>query len=87
MKKNKSVMDLVEEWQLGTQISDVNVISELCDRVIHTHTTEVARYQRSGNKRLIGFLVSRVLSLCEGRANPALTHKMLLSKLQVQPKE
>jgi len=70
---------IVKEKGLS-QISDVEVLAALVDKVIAAHPESVADY-RGGKERALGFLVGQVMRETRGQANPQLVNKLLRERL------
>jgi aspartyl-tRNA(Asn)/glutamyl-tRNA(Gln) amidotransferase subunit B len=63
------------------QISDRGSIEEAIDSVLAAHPKQVAAY-RSGNEKVLGFLVGQVMKLASGKLNPQRTNEILRQKLK-----
>ncbi len=64
-----------------TQISDENVIRELVLQVLDDNPQSIIDY-KNGKDRALGFLVGMIMKKSQGKANPALTNKMLVEELK-----
>ena len=73
--EKKQVRVVIEELGLK-QISDDDEIVGLIQKVLAGNAKEVERYQR-GEKKLFGFFVGQVMSLCKGQANPKKVNQKL----------
>ena len=62
------------------QITDTSEIEELIDEVLAANPAEVERY-RSGETKLQGFFVGRIMKASKGKANPKLVNELLRKKL------
>ncbi len=62
------------------RISDDAELAALVDGVISAHPVEADR-ARTGEERVLGFLVGRVLKASRGRADPRRTHEILRERL------
>jgi glutaminyl-tRNA synthetase len=71
--------DIVQAKGL-VQISDPAVIEPIIDEVIAKNPDNLAKY-KDGNKKLLGFFVGQVLKATGGKANPAITNKLVAKKL------
>ncbi len=63
-----------------TQVSDEGVIKELVLQVLNDNPQSIIDY-KNGKDRAIGFLVGMVMKRSQGKANPALTNKMIVEEL------
>lgn len=63
-----------------TQISDTVELEKFVETVIAKYPEPVADV-RSGEMKAVGFLVGKVMSLSQGRANPQMVHSIILRKL------
>jgi aspartyl-tRNA(Asn)/glutamyl-tRNA(Gln) amidotransferase subunit B len=63
------------------QLSDANVIDELCDQVIAANPKPAADFQ-AGNAASLNFLKGQVMRLSKGKANPQLVGEILARKLK-----
>lgn len=78
-RSGKRPKDLVEERGLA-QISGVDELSQLVEKVIASHPKAVADY-RSGKEGAIQFLVGQVMRETRGRANPQVVRQLLEERL------
>ncbi|GBE36278.1 aspartyl/glutamyl-tRNA(Asn/Gln) amidotransferase subunit B [bacterium BMS3Bbin07] len=62
------------------QITDTSEIEKLIDEVLAANPAEVERY-RSGETKLQGFFVGRIMKASKGKANPKLVNELLRKKL------
>jgi len=62
------------------QISDTSAIEKIVDEVISANEKNVTAY-RSGNEKLFGFFVGRVMKASAGKANPKIVNEILKQKL------
>jgi aspartyl-tRNA(Asn)/glutamyl-tRNA(Gln) amidotransferase subunit B len=58
------------------QISDLEAIAELARRIVEEHRAQVEQY-RSGEEKVLGFLVGQVMKASKGQANPKLAREAL----------
>ena len=65
-----------------TQISDPAAIEGIARTVVEAHPDLVAQY-RSGEEKVLGFLVGQVMKATKGQANPKLAREMLARILTV----
>ncbi len=63
------------------QLSDEQVLSLYADQVIAKYPEKVSEY-RAGKKGLLGLFVGEVMKLSKGKADPKLTNKLILEKLE-----
>ena len=62
------------------QISDVNQLEEIIDRILDSNQKKVEVY-RSGKEGLLGFFVGQAMKETRGQANPKLLNEILKNKL------
>ena len=75
-----SVRALVAERGL-TQLSDPAAIADMVREVMRAHPQNVQAY-RGGKTKLAGFFVGQVMQVSGGRADPALTNRLVTELLQ-----
>ena len=75
----KSPKSIVEEKGLK-QISNEDEIRSIVKAVLEKHPAEVEKY-KSGNEKILGFLVGQVMKETKGKANPQLVNKILKEEL------
>ncbi|HID97343.1 MAG TPA: Asp-tRNA(Asn)/Glu-tRNA(Gln) amidotransferase GatCAB subunit B, partial [Thermodesulfobacteriaceae bacterium] len=63
------------------QVSDESTLSTVIEKVLKDHPAEVEKY-RSGTRKVLGFLMGRVMKETQGRANPKKVNAMLLKALE-----
>ncbi|MCL1877137.1 Asp-tRNA(Asn)/Glu-tRNA(Gln) amidotransferase subunit GatB [Candidatus Saccharibacteria bacterium] len=65
------------------QVSDESAISAIVDEVLNSpECAKAVADFRSGEEKVIGFLVGQVMKASKGQANPALAQKLIREKLQ-----
>ncbi|HEX9756030.1 MAG TPA: Asp-tRNA(Asn)/Glu-tRNA(Gln) amidotransferase subunit GatB [Gemmatimonadales bacterium] len=64
------------------QVRDVDALERWVDEVLAASPTEVARY-RSGETKLLGYLVGQVMKRSQGKADPKGVQPVLLRKLTI----
>lgn len=77
---DKEPLKIAEEMNL-LQSSDEGMIAELVEQALAKFPEKVAEY-RSGKKGLLGLFVGEVMKLSKGKADPKLTNKLVLEKLE-----
>lgn len=77
---DKEPLKIAEEMNL-LQSSDEGLIAELVEQALAKFPEKVAEY-RSGKKGLLGLFVGEVMKLSKGKADPKLTNKLVLEKLE-----
>ena len=82
MSKNGEDPTKIVETKGLVQISDPNIISPIIDEIIAKNPDNVEKY-RSGNTKLLGFFVGQVLKRTEGKANPKIVNKLVISALSI----
>jgi len=75
----KSPKTIVEEKGLK-QISNEDEIRSIVKAVLERHPAEVEKY-KSGNEKILGFLVGQIMKETKGKANPQLVNKILKEEL------
>lgn len=65
------------------QNSDKEMINELIDLVIAKYPEKVAEY-RAGKKGLLGLFVGEVMKFSKGKADPKITNKLVIEKLEAK---
>ncbi len=73
------ILQLVKERGLA-QISDSGAIEAIVDQVLAANPAQVEQY-RSGQTKVLGFLVGQVMKSSGGKANPAQVNELLKRKL------
>ncbi|MFZ2560552.1 MAG: Asp-tRNA(Asn)/Glu-tRNA(Gln) amidotransferase subunit GatB [Candidatus Nanoperiomorbaceae bacterium] len=64
------------------QVSDEGAIAKIVDEVLASDTSAKAVADfKTGNEKVIGFLVGQVMKASKGQANPALAQKLIRQKL------
>ena len=64
------------------QVSDEGVIASIVDEVLADPTSAKAVEDfKSGNEKVIGFLVGQIMKKSQGKANPAIAQKLIREKL------
>jgi aspartyl-tRNA(Asn)/glutamyl-tRNA(Gln) amidotransferase subunit B len=77
----RSAAEIVDAEGLA-QISDASALEAAVDEVIATHTGPVAQY-RSGQTKVLGFLVGQVMRATGGKASPGVVNDLLRRRLDV----
>jgi aspartyl-tRNA(Asn)/glutamyl-tRNA(Gln) amidotransferase subunit B len=80
VETGKEPLKIAEELNL-LQSSDEGLIKELVEQVIAKYPEKVAEY-RGGKTGLIGLFVGEVMKLSKGKADPKLTNKLVMEKLE-----
>lgn len=75
-----SAKEIMEDLGME-QISDDNVLETWIEEVFAEHEQAVEDF-RSGNERVLGFLVGQVMKRSGGKANPPMINKILMEKLK-----
>lgn len=65
-----------------SQVSDSSEIELIVSRILENNPKEVERY-RSGEKKLAGFFVGKIMQESKGKANPKIVNELLLKNLEV----
>jgi aspartyl-tRNA(Asn)/glutamyl-tRNA(Gln) amidotransferase subunit B len=75
----RSPEEIIEEKGL-VQISDTGALEALADTVLAENTNQVEQF-KSGNEKVIGYLMGQVMKASQGKANPKLVNEILRKKL------
>jgi aspartyl/glutamyl-tRNA(Asn/Gln) amidotransferase subunit B (EC 6.3.5.-) len=76
----KSPKQIVEEKGLK-QISNEDEIRKIVKDILAKFPAEVEKY-KSGNEKILGFLIGQVMKETKGKANPQLVNKIIKEELQ-----
>jgi len=76
----KSPKQIVEEKGLK-QISNEDEIRKIVKDILAKFPAEVEKY-KSGNEKILGFLVGQIMKETKGKANPQLVNKIIKEELQ-----
>ncbi len=76
----KVAAKIVEEKGLS-QLSDATAIEGEVAKLLQAHPDQVGQY-RSGNKKVLGFFVGRVMKATKGTANPKMVNEVLRKLLE-----
>lgn len=79
-KSGESLVALVDARGLRAS-NDVDALAAIVDEVIQNNPAQVEQY-RSGNAKVLGFLVGQCMKLGKEHANPKLFNKLLSERLQ-----
>ncbi len=79
-KTGRSPQSIIEEKSL-TQISDESALVALADQVIGEQAKAVEDF-RSGNEKVLGFLVGQLMAKTKGQANPQVAARVLRERLR-----
>lgn len=83
-RPNTAPRDIANEKNL-LQVSDEAEINKMVDAVLmETSFAKAVADLKSGNEKVIGFLVGQVMKKSQGKANPALTQKLIKEKLKLK---
>jgi len=80
IQTGKTAKELVEEKGLK-QITDEGAIKQIVEEVLKENPDAVQKY-KSGQTKVIGFLVGQVMRKTKGKANPQLVNKILRELLE-----
>lgn len=80
LTSGKSAQKIVEEKGLA-QVSDSEAIEQEVKNVLAGYPEQVEQY-RSGNQKVIGFLIGKVMRATKGSANPKLVNEALRKYLE-----
>ena len=79
LSKGGSPNKIVQDRGLG-MISDSNELSQMIDELLDLHPNEVLAF-RNGKNKLQGFFVGQLMKKTGGKADPKLSNRILLEKL------
>jgi aspartyl-tRNA(Asn)/glutamyl-tRNA(Gln) amidotransferase subunit B len=79
LDSGRSAQTIVAEKGLE-QVLDSASIERAIDRVLAAHPEQVAEY-RSGNEKVLAFLVGQIMKATQGKVNPKKTNELLRQKL------
>ena len=80
MWEGKSTADEIIEAKNLRQITDIDAIEKIVDKVIQNNPAQLEQY-RSGKTKLLGFFVGQVMKATQGKANPKQVNDLLNKKL------
>ena len=78
---NEGQVDDIIEARGLKQITDTGAIEAIVDEVISTCEDQVEQF-KSGNDKVIGFLVGQVMQRSKGKANPQMANELLQKKMK-----
>ena len=77
---NQSAVDIIK----GTDTSLINdevVLLKVVEQVINDNPQSIVDYQ-NGKDKVVGFLVGQVMKMTDGKANPAITNRLVIKELK-----
>jgi aspartyl-tRNA(Asn)/glutamyl-tRNA(Gln) amidotransferase subunit B len=77
---NISFEDIIEKY---SQVSDNSEIETIVQKILNENPKEVQRY-RSGDKKLAGFFIGKIMRESGNKANPKLVNQILIKELEAQ---
>jgi len=80
MWKGQGSADEVIESQGLKQMTDINAIESIIDKVLANNSSQVEQF-KSGNTKMLGFFVGQVMKETQGKANPRQVNQLLNEKL------
>ena len=80
MWKGQGSADEVIESQGLKQMTDINAIESIIDKVLANNSSQVEQF-KSGNTKMLGFFVGQVMKQTQGKANPKQVNQLLNEKL------
>ncbi len=81
-ESDQSVEEIVEQHGFK-QVTDTTQLEALVDQLIADNPSAVEDF-RAGKEKAIGFLVGQAMRASQGKANPKLVRRILLSKLDLK---
>lgn len=79
-KSNRDPEVIVKEENMG-QLSDESAIEKIVDGILEKNPESIKDFN-DGKDRALGFLVGQVMKQCQGKANPGIVNKLILSKIK-----
>ncbi len=79
IETGKDAEDIIKDKNL-IQVSDTDEIDTIIKKVLTESSGEVERY-KSGEKKLAGFFVGKIMKESKGKANPKIVNELLLKNL------
>jgi len=73
-----SIEDLIAKHNMS-QISDTQELSDLVDKILKENQVQFDEF-KSGNNKVIGYLIGKVMQASKGKANPKLVKEIIESK-------
>ena len=80
IEEYKNPETIIKERGL-VQISDEKAVEKVIDEVLAENPDEVKRF-KSGESKLLGYLVGQTMKKTKGKANPGIVNQLLQSKLK-----
>jgi aspartyl-tRNA(Asn)/glutamyl-tRNA(Gln) amidotransferase subunit B len=80
MWKGQGSADEVIESQGLKQMTDINAIESIIDKVLANNCSQVEQF-KSGNTKMLGFFIGQVMKETQGKANPRQVNQLLNEKL------
>lgn len=80
MQQHKKPSDIIKELNLSV-VGDSSTLLAWINEAIKNNPQSVIDY-KNGKSRAVGFLVGQVMKLSKGKADPALTNKMVVKELE-----
>ena len=80
LKNNAKPEDLMKEMD-ASLLNDGGELLKIIQQVIKDNPKSVEDYQK-GKDKAVGFLMGQVMKITQGKANPALTNKLVISQLK-----
>ncbi|PIV55965.1 Asp-tRNA(Asn)/Glu-tRNA(Gln) amidotransferase GatCAB subunit B [Candidatus Desantisbacteria bacterium CG02_land_8_20_14_3_00_49_13] len=77
---NKTAFEIIKEKGLE-QINDDKQIINIVEKIIKENSKVVQDY-KSGNEKVLGFLIGQIIKETKGKANPQIVNKILKEKLK-----
>jgi aspartyl-tRNA(Asn)/glutamyl-tRNA(Gln) amidotransferase subunit B len=73
-----SIEDLIAKHNMS-QISDIQELSDLVDKILIENQVQFDEF-KSGNDKVIGYLIGKVMQASKGKANPKVVKEIIESK-------
>lgn len=80
LKNNDDPQKIIKDLNM-TQLNDESAIRELVAQVLSDNPQSIIDY-KNGKDRAVGFLVGMVMKKSQGKANPALTSRLIVEELK-----
>jgi aspartyl-tRNA(Asn)/glutamyl-tRNA(Gln) amidotransferase subunit B len=80
LENDKDPNELIKEMD-ATQISDESSLLALVNETLNEFPQSIEDY-KNGKDRAVGFIVGQIMKKSKGKANPALTNKLVIEELK-----
>jgi aspartyl-tRNA(Asn)/glutamyl-tRNA(Gln) amidotransferase subunit B len=77
-----NIAEIIKDYNLE-QSSDLKEIETIVQKILNENPKEVQRY-RSGDKKLAGFFIGKIMRESKNKANPKVVNEILIKELEAQ---